>query len=339
MTKVTARRVALGGAVMFVVLGAAFVAMPGFIRDRINASLAEMPDGYRGHAERVSLHPLSLALHLEDFRIEKREGGRLPYMRMEALVAEVVPAPGLWPQLELRFVKPQINFVDAPSPGKQQWGPHIDLAELKQKLTLQLRRVVVEDGEVHLRHFSAEPPVDVYATHVNVLFDELTDCLPPSTSCHAKLMVRGRPMARSALSAQASLEHEQSSERPDWRFDMNALVKDLELRRVNSALIHYAKLDVQKGKASLKLALHQHDAHLYGSLRPLLSGVDVVGKRDAHSKLGPELAAGLAAHFVEKRKGKVVLRFEKRGRGELTGRLEVDDEAPGELGEQASLER
>ena len=120
---------------------------------------------------------------------------------------------------------------------------------------------------------------------------------------------------------------------------MNALVKDLELRRVNSALIHYATLDVQKGKASLKLALHQHDAHLYGSLRPLLSGVDVVGKRDAHSKLGPELAAGLAAHFVEKRKGKVVLRFEKRGRGELSGRLEVDDEAPGELGEQASLER
>ena len=337
MSRVTARRAVLAGTILFVVLGAAALWLPGFIRDRINASLAIMPGGYRGHAESVSIHPVSLALHLEGFRIEKRDGSpELPYMRMQALVAEVVPAPGLWPELELRFVKPQVNFVDAESNSKQMWGPHIDLAQLKKQLTLQLRRVIVEDGEVHLRHFGAEPPVDVYATHVNVLFDELTDCLPPSTACHATLTVRGRPMAGSALSAHGALVHDES-ESPSWRFDLRALVDDLELRRVNSALIHYAKLDVQRGKASLRLALHQHDEHLYGSLRPLLSGVDVVGKRDAHTRLGPELAAGLAAHFVEKRKGKVVLHFDKRGTGALTGRLEVQDEAPGELASQARL--
>jgi hypothetical protein len=327
MSRVRAKRALLATVIVALLMFACLLWLPAYVRHRLNASLAHMPNGYRGHTEEVSFHVWPAGLSLEGFRIEKRDGSvKVPYMRMDALEAKVVKGHGRWPELELRFVNPQVNMVDAPSKAKQQWGPHIDLAELKRKLRLQLRRVVIENGEIHLRNFLSDPQVDVYATHVNVLFDEVTDCLPPSTTCNATLAVRGAAMAQSALRAKGTLKHGETGPQgkdESWRFDLTGEVKDLKLPRVNSALREYAKLDVEKGSATVGFSLHRHDLHLYGTLQPVLNDVDVVGERNEDTKLRNELAAGIAAHYLEKRNGNVLFHYEKRGTGRLHAEVEV----------------
>jgi hypothetical protein len=325
-------RIMLALGIVAIVLALALLYVPTLVRVTINDSLKTMPDGYRGVVEDIEIHPLRPGLDLVGLRIEKRDGSiKLPYLRMERLAVRVVEGTDTWPELELRFVKPQANLVDAPTKAGQQWGPSIDLADLKEQLTLQLRRVIVEDGQVHLRHFSADPPIDVYASHLNVMFDNVTDCLPPSTTCNATLEARAHGMAQALITASGTLVHDETgriAKDESWRFDVRGRVNDLRLPTVNPALVHYAKLDVQRGRGTVLAALHLHDKHLFGHVRPVLEDMDVVGKKDEDSKLFRELAAGLAAHFVEKRDGRVVLHFDKRGEGKLKTRLEIEDEAP-----------
>lgn len=307
---------------------------PAIIKNRLNAGLSDMPGGYRGTVQDVEIKLFEAGVVLHGFEIAKKDGSvKTPYLTARALEAKVVRGVERFrPELALRILSPQVNIVDADVERRTQFGPDMTLEDIAQKLPLDLRRIAIVEGEVHLRHFEAKPPVDVYVSHLNVRGDELSRCLPPAGACNAKFSVRGRPMGHGSLIVTGELNHDDA-----WTGDARGSLTNVHLNALSPLLTKYVEIDVKSGEAGLEGDLHLRGRRYFGALRPRLEGVDVLGKdSDGKRRVGREMVAGVAAHFIEKRDGRLTVRFEgEHGTDNLTFDLEVADHARAAADEEA----
>lgn len=287
------------GGVILVGLIAVVLFAERIIERVVEASIEDMPGGYRGSLEGVELRPLSAEVALLGMKIEKENGEvAAPYLQIAEFVVGTV-RDGWKPRTTLRIVSPVVNLVDAPTPKAAQWGPKFELAKMRDQLPFELSRVDIEDAEVHFRNFHADPAIDVYLVGASVSWQQLVGCLPPGSAiCDSEVRAESSLMKSGRATMRGGFERT-----PAPTSELRLEVRGLEAKELNPLLVEYAKVNVQGGEVALDFRYQgQGDRH---SMRivPRVENLEVIGNRDEDTRVMRKLGLAIGANWLERNAG------------------------------------
>jgi hypothetical protein len=294
--------------VIFAVVVAGRLAAPSIVKKVVTKSLHELPDGYIGNIDAVDLRLLSADVALLGLRIEKTNGlVPVPFLQAKELVIGTVMDS--WkPRSTLHVQEPVISYVDGANEAKTQTGPTFDLENLHKQLPFELVRVTISDGQVHFRNFQTKPDLDVFATGVDVRWDDLFACLPPgSSACHSTLRGDAKVLKTGKLTLRGKFERD-----PVAHLSADAAIRDLKAVQLSPVLKQYAKIDLQKGDIDLDARYDKTGKSQSALIIPKLTDIQVVGGDKEHTSAFRELGAAAAAGWFERKKGTKAIKFSKK---------------------------
>ncbi len=248
--------------------------LPIAIQRYVNHQLSQSPN-YDSRIGDVDLYLLRGAYTIDDVAINKIEGD----IPVPLFAARSVEFSVLWSALltgeivsEIDFYEPVINIVDSANPQQQQTGEDGRWFTILDNLVLlRIDRASVHNGELHLRNFDTEPPMDAYISQLNGNAFNLTNSKDLSRELVASIDVEAMVMEAGQLSAQVELDP--SSQRPS--FDIDARILGLPLLKIDSLISTYAPFDVEGGDMDLVLELVAEEGELEGYFKPLLHELDI----------------------------------------------------------------
>lgn len=284
---------------VLVLMLAVRLALPSIIEKIVESKLESMPGGYQGTVEDVDVRMLDAEIGLRGFTIVKKNGQiPVPFMRMKEFVLGTVMDS--WkPRTVLRAIEPDASFVDAESEAKKQKGPEKTIENLRKQLPFELLRAEVIDGVFHFRNYQTKPDMDLYAHHVNVVWDKLVGCLPPgSSACRSELEAEAKLLESGSLKAEGSFER-----KPESDFHVRAQVRNMRAPELNPFLAEYARIKMERGEIELDARYDRRGDRHDALLVPLLSDVEVEKIEGKDKSFLIELGVGAAAGWFERKKG------------------------------------
>ena len=267
-----------------VVLVAIRAALPSAVESYVNRRLAVM-GSYHGQVEEVDLHLWRGAYTLHGLKIEK-QGGKVPVPLLSAPTVELAIS---WRGLlqggvvgTAEFDRPDLNFVDAETDSRQQGGTGVNWRQkLEDLLPIRLDQIVLRDGTIHFRNLGTIPPVDLKATAVDAVVNNLTNVEGKPGSRVATFKGTARILEQAQLDASGEFD---PIGRPDT-FVLKMRVLDVDLKRANSFVRAYSGLDVASGRGDFVMELTADKGKLRGYAKPLLRDLKIFSwKRDVGEK-------------------------------------------------------
>lgn len=270
--------------VVLVVLGiliAARVAAPFVIRWVLNDKLANLPD-YRGHIDDVDLSLLDSEFAVDELRLDRRQGDpEVPFLRASRIevdyrwdalfrgeiVADVVIRD------PLLNVMPQATQKKDPTKQLQKKEEGQAITETIQALLpTKIHHLEITGGKVRFKDTKASPDVDLRLTRLNLYVSNLSNRnTRPSdmpTRGRATATVQGSGKLRAQFKLNIFAEHP--------TFDLNLALKNLDVRALKDFTRAYAKVDLEKGRASFYTELEARKGEIHGYFKPMLDDVEVL---------------------------------------------------------------
>lgn len=291
------------------------IALPYIVLRIVNQKLTEIKD-YRGHVNDIDIALIRGAYKIEGLDL-KKTSGKIP---VPFFAIDVIDLSVEWKQLfkgavvgEIVGIRPVINFVKGPTEATSQtkidksWVDVVD-----ELMPLKLNRVEIQNGEVHYRDYHSTPKVDIVATRLNALAENLSNTnndrnALPSPITASAAVYNGEMkfnMKLNALNAQPT-------------FDMNAELTTLDLVKLNDFLRAYGNFDVQKGRISIYTEAAAKDGRIKGYAKPIIKDMKVVDWKKEEESLGRkvwESIVEVAAWILKnKRKEQIATRIEFEG--------------------------
>lgn len=279
------------------------LALPYIILHFVNKKLTEI-DGYRGHVRDIDLALIVGSYKIKDIELVKT-GGEIP---VPFFSAEVIDLSVEWKALfhgglvgEIEVSDPQLNYVKGPTDATSQTKIDKDWKDVVDDLMpLKINRFEINNGEIHYRDFHSSPEVDIYANHIHILAQNLSNntndtvLLPSTVSGYANLF-GGNATLEMKLDALAKIP----------TFDLNAELKNSDLTEFNNFLKAYANFDVNKGTFSIYTEAAAKDNEIKGYAKPLIKDLDVVDWKEEDETVGEKLwesVVGLGAWVFKNHK-------------------------------------
>ncbi len=288
--------------IVLVILGlgllALRLALPGIVRDQINARLDDMGE-YHGHVADVDIHLWRGAYSLHESVIEKKTG-KVP---VPLLNAPRIDLSVSWKEIfhgglvgEVEFDRAEINFVDGGSKASSQSGRGVDWRQqLEALLPIKLNEVRLVDGTIVFHNFISQPPVDLKATDTDAIVYNLTNVRDENGERVARFEGHANILDQAPLETAASFDP--FGEMEDFTFDLK--VSDVELTKLNPLFQAYAKVDVASGHGDFVLQMTAENGKLSGYAKPIMQNVeiasweqDVEQQKDNPLRVAWEWAAG-----------------------------------------------
>lgn len=252
------------------------LALPHLVLNYLNDKMADMGD-YTGRVEDVDLAWWRGAYRVEGVLIEKKDQ-QVPAPLLSAPAIDIAVS---WGALlrerevvgEVEFREPKLNFVDGGDEAESQTGEGVDWRQtLEEMIPVTLNEVRVVDGQIAFRNFTADPPVNVYASDVDASVQNLTTAAEPGSDGRvAKLDGTAKLFNQAPLEARATFDP-----LSDWEnFELELRVTGVRLIQLNDFSQAYGNFDFKEGTGDLVLEAEATDARLSGYIKPLLRDVQV----------------------------------------------------------------
>jgi hypothetical protein len=303
-----------------VVLLIAFrIALPYILLRFVNRELQTIP-GYTGHVDDIDVHLIRGAYTIKTVRLDKT-GGKIP---VPFFAAETLDLSVEWSALfhgrivgKIIVLHPVLNFAKGPTKETSQteiptkpWTKVVsDLMPLK------LNRFEIIDGEIHYRDFYSSPKVNIYATNIHILAENLSNAkhqketLPSTVEATCDGIYGGR----------ATLHMKMDALNQYPTFSAKAELIDMDITKLNDFLSAYAKLTVRSGTISIYTEAAAKDRKIAGYTKPIIKDLHVVNWKDDKGhplKLAWEGMVGAVA-WVIKNHGKDQLATKAEFEGDL----------------------
>ena len=304
---------------LLVILIAFRIALPYLLLRFVNRELQTIP-GYTGHVDDIDVHLIRGAYTIKAIRLEK-SGGKIP---VPFFSAETVDLSVEWSALfhrrlvgKIIIVHPTLNFAKGPTKETSQTDiPSQPWQKVVSDLMpLKLNRFEIFNGEVHYRDFYSSPKVNIYASDIHVLAENLSNArhqkeeLPSTVEATCGGIYGGHATLHMKLDA---LEQYPT-------FSAKAELVDMDLTRLNDFLSAYAKLTVRQGTISIYTEAAAKDRKIAGYTKPIIKDLHVVNWKDDKGhplKLAWEGLVGAVA-WVVKNHGKDQLATKAEFEGDL----------------------
>src|ERR1700722_9317014 len=291
---------------LIVILIGLRIALPYILLRFVNKELQTIP-GYTGHVDDIDVHLIRGAYTIKVIRLDKA-GGKIsvPFFSADAL-----DLSGGWGALfhrrlvgKIMVQHPILNFAKGPTKETSQteiptkpWKKVIgDLMPLK------INRFEILDGEIHYRDFYSDPKVNIYATQIHIVAENLSNAkrqpeeLPSTVEATCSGIYGGNATLHMKLNALSDVP----------TFEVKAELKDMDITKLNDFLSAYGKFTVRQGTIGIYTEAAAKDGKIAGYTKPIIRDLRVVNWQEdkAHPlKLAWEALIG-AVNWVVKNKGK-----------------------------------
>jgi hypothetical protein len=260
--------------VIAVVLIVVRVMLPFWVRNYVNKTLDHI-DEYHGHVDSVGLAIWRGAYKIYGIKIVKTSGDvPVPFFSAPLMDLSVQWLALFHGSLvgEINFVKPQLNFVNAPAKADAQVGLQEPwTTKVKQLFPLKINRFSVSDGEVHYRDYHRTPKVDVVFDRVRIVATNLTNSTKLSKTLHAHVEMEARPLRAGDLRVKMDLDP--YAAKPT--FNLETELKNLPLVKLNDFAKAYANLTFEKGTLRLATELNAKEGNFDGYVEPVFDHMSI----------------------------------------------------------------
>jgi hypothetical protein len=190
-------------------------------------------------------------------------------------------------------------------------------AQLDALVPMKLNELRVVDGKVFFRNFISNPPVDLRATNVNAVVENLTNVRDKQGKRVADLEFHADILGQAPLETRAKFDPFEDFQ--DFDFDLK--VTGIELTKLNQLFQAYAKLDAASGHGDIVVQLQAKDGELSGYAKPIMQDVkiaswqqDVVEQHDNPLRVAWEATAGFVKNlFKNQPENQLATKVEFRG--------------------------
>ncbi|HTE29487.1 MAG TPA: DUF748 domain-containing protein [Chryseolinea sp.] len=309
--------------VLYIVLGSILflliifrLMLPSILLKYVNRQLARI-DGYTGHVKDIDVSLYRGAYTIKSIYLNKT-GGKVP---VPFFKADVIDLSVEWRAIfhgrivaEIEVRKPVLNFVKGPTKETSQTDIDNDWTVVVDKLIpFKLNRFRIRDGEIHYRDYYSSPKVDIKATSVEIIAENL------SNAKHAKDSLPSTVKATASVyDGEAHMDMKIDPLNKNLTFDLNAKLTTLNLTRLNDFLKAYGRFDVEKGTISLYTEAAAKDKLIRGYVKPIIKDLQVVSwkeDKDKPLKLAWEtLIEGVSWLLTNHNKDQVATKAEFTGR-------------------------
>ncbi len=249
-------------------------ALPSAVQWYVNKKLSEA-EGYTGRVGEVDLHLIRGAYQIEDVHILTTTAD----IETPIFEAELVDLSVDWRALfrgalvaEVWLVRPVLNIIDAEvedeAPKEEGKGWQQIIQDL---FPIRIDKFVVEEGEVHFRNFTSNPPVDIYLREVYLKITNFTNSREIADTLITSLEGTAIPMTEGDLDVK--LRFDPYAQQP--QFDLNVRLTDLKVSTLNDFLDAYANLDVQAGTMDLAVEMAADQGKILGYVKPVIRELEV----------------------------------------------------------------
>ena len=200
-----------GGAafVLILVLVAARLAMPHYLRQYVNRTLDQSPD-YDGTVGDIDVHLWRGAYTIHDISIMKRNHAvPVPFFQSPRVDFSLQWGSLLHGAARGKVVmeKPKLNFVQGPSTDESQTGGNQPWLQIINELyPFRIDRAEVHGGEAHFNAFHTSPQVNVFLSDIEAVLENLTNIKGTTDPLIAKAHAEGRAMHSGDLTIDLSFD-------------------------------------------------------------------------------------------------------------------------------------
>ena len=266
---------------LVVLLLAARIAAPFVIKEVLNRKLADLPE-YRGSIDDVDLAVFSSKFEVGGLRLDKRRGDpKVPFLRVERMVVDYRLDELIHGKIvaDVDVTEPVMNVMPEATQKrkpkdqskKDEEGKAIT-DTVKTLLPTKINHLHIHEGAVRFKDSTANPPVDLKLTQLNVYISNLSN-RPASTS---DLSTLGRISARVQKSGQLRANLRINVFAPKPTFDLALELRGLDVRELKDFTRAYAKVDLEKGTAAFFTELRARNGAINGYFKPLLHNIEVL---------------------------------------------------------------
>lgn len=302
---------------LLIILIAFRIALPYILLNFVNKELQTIP-GYTGHVDDIDVHLIRGAYTIKTIRLGKTRIP-VPFFSAETIDLSVEWSAIFHRRLVGKIIvqHPIINFAKGPTQETSQteiptkpWTKVVsDLMPLK------LNRFEITDGEVHYRDFYSTPKVNIFATEIHILAENL------SNAQHQKeeLPSTVEATCNGIYGGHATLHMKMDALNQYPTFSAKAELVDMDITKLNDFLSAYAKLTVRQGTISIYTEAAARDRKITGYTKPIIKDLHVVNWKDDKGhplKLAYEAVVGAVA-WVIKNHGKDQLATKAEFSGDL----------------------
>jgi hypothetical protein len=165
-------------------------------------------------------------------------------------------------------------------------------------MPLKLNRLEILDGEVHYRDFYSSPRVNIYATEIHMLAENLSnaqhqkEALPSTVEATCNGIYGGH--------ATLHMKIDPLNQYPT--FSVKAELTDMDITKLNDFLSAYAGLTVRQGTISVYTEAAAKDRKIAGYTKPIIKDLRVVNWKDDKGhplKLAWEAVVGVVAWGIK----------------------------------------
>jgi hypothetical protein len=260
--------------IIVLVLVAARLALPYWIKDYVNRELRTSPD-YKGHIKTVTVHLWRGAYRVKDVEIYKT-GGQVkePFFAAKQLDLSVD-----WPELfhgavvgSIVLDEPEVNFVVGPTSEQSQVGTNASWIGIVESLfPVKFNRVEVDGGQIHFVNHYSEPPVDMVLKDFSAVVTNLSNTRDLKTPLPAGLRATGATFGGGGISVNVKLD----PMAPAPTFELTSQLTNVDLVSLNDFLKAYGKFDVDRGTFELYTSIAAKDGHYDGYLKVFFENLSV----------------------------------------------------------------
>lgn len=248
--------------------------LPGFVLDYVNRTLDRNPL-YAGEIGKIDISLWRGAYSIHNVRISKTTGNvPVPFFAATRVDFAVQWEALLHRRLVGRvlMVKPELNFVDAPSEAETQTGTGGPWLQIVQDLfPFKINSAIIQDGSVHFRAYEKTIPVDVYLSQVEATIDNLGNIRDETTPLAATVQLRSLVMDQAEFEFKMKLDP--FSYRPT--FQMAARLLGLDLTKINDLATSYGKFDFERGWLDLVIESESREGQITGYVKPLFRNTKI----------------------------------------------------------------
>jgi hypothetical protein len=263
---------------ILLILIAARIALPYFLLRLVNRELTQI-HGYSGHVDDLDVALIRGAYTLKRVHLDKT-GGKVP---VPFFSADIFDLSLEWNSLfhgafvgKITVRHPVLNFAKGPSEETSQ--THIDKSwttVLGDLMPLKLNRFEIFDGEIHYLDFYSHPKVNIFANHIHILAENL------SNARHQKELLPSTVEGTADLYGGHALLHmKMDALNQEPTFDAKAELLSMDIARLNEFLQAYGKFDVRQGNLSIYTEAAAKDGLISGYSKPIIKDLKVVNWKE-----------------------------------------------------------
>lgn len=261
---------------LLVLLIALRIALPYVILHYANRELASMK-GYFGKIQDVDVALLRGAYVIDSIYLNKADdktGKQDPFFSASTIDLSIE-----WKSLfngeiagELVFDRPFMKFTENRVELNEVTRDTGDFRELiRDFMPIQINRCEIRDGTVMYADYGADPAVELVATHIDALAQNLKNTYKKSEVLPATLKADAR-----VYDGIVQLNMRMNPLAEHTTFDMDMKVIDASLPELNDFFKAYANADIKKGYFSMYMEAATKDEAFVGYVKPFIRDLDVL---------------------------------------------------------------